>query len=125
MSIKQKLLDAVGEVDVSDIGTEALVDILVSRIKAQDKKIKELHGENAAERQHLYDETERMHREIKEMRSNPMYGAYGSYCFTGGMPDVKFILHMRGGKIIEAIARHKTMDYLLNIQPYTEATVQE
>ncbi len=121
MSIKQKLLDAVGEVNVADIGAEALVDILTSRIKAQDKEIERLHGANAAERQRLVDKTEYMHREIKKMRSDPMYGAQGSYHFSGGMPDVEFILHMVGGRIKEAFARYKNIDYLLTIQPYNEA----
>lgn len=40
MSIKSNLLEAVGEVNIEDIGTEALVDILVSRIKAQDAEIR-------------------------------------------------------------------------------------
>lgn len=112
MNIKKKLLEAVGEVDVSDIGTEALVDILTSRIKAQDKKIQELHGENAAERERLYREIEAINEERKRMRQDPLYFLHGEYFFRGNTGIIR--IHVHGFKI-EAIERKgkANVDYLL------------
>jgi len=117
MSIKGKLLEAVGDVDVSDIGTEALVDILTSRIKAQDKKIQELHGENAGERQRLYDATEAINRDRKEMQRNPLACAHGEYFFRSGKNII--IINIQGYKITVMESDGK-MDYLLEKVPPSE-----
>ncbi len=119
MSIKGKLLEAVGEVDVSDIGTEALVDILTSRIKAQDKKIQELHGENARERQRLHDETEAMRRDRKEMQRNPLACAHGEYFFRCERGLI--IINVQGYKmtVMERVGK-ANIDYLLEQVPPSE-----
>ena len=98
MSIKSKLLEAVGTVDIADIGNEALVDILVSKICALEKTIQQLHGENAAERERLYREIEAAKRDRNEMRSNPLYGAHGEFYFLG-LDDRRYQLIMQGGQI--------------------------
>jgi hypothetical protein len=112
MSVKQKLLEAVGQIDIRDIGEEALIDILVNKIEALEKNIKELHSENGAEKQRLIDATERMHCEIKEMNSNPMYGASGRYYFLGRNKE-RICLYMLGGKIVEMFERYKKIDFCM------------
>lgn len=112
MSVKTKLLEAVGDIDISDIGEEALVEILVNKITSLEKRIKELHGENGRERQRLHDETEALHRERREMRRNPMYGAYGEYYFIGRKNSC-FQVSMRAGNILELIEREKKINYQL------------
>ena len=112
MSIKGKLLEAVGEVDVSDIGTEALVDILTSRIKAQDKKIQELHGENARERQRLHDEIERNIAERKRMQNDPLYCLHGEYFFRGNTGIIRVHVHGFKMEVIERKGK-ANIDYLL------------
>ena len=39
-TIKEKLLEAIGNIDISDIGNSALVDILVSKLKGLRKNVK-------------------------------------------------------------------------------------
>lgn len=123
MSIKGKLLEAVGEVDVSDIGTEALVDILTSRIKAQDKKIQELHGENAEERQRLHDEMEKLRRERNRMRSDPLYCAAGRYFFQA--LDGTVISFGIQGERVQAANVKKTISYSLQRLSPREAEILE
>lgn len=112
MSVKTKLLEAVGDIDISDIGEEALVEILVNKIASLEKRVKELHGENSCERQRLHDETEALHRERHEMRRNPMYGAYGE-CYFLGRKASRFRVTMRAGNILELIEREKKIDFPL------------
>ncbi len=110
MSIKTKLLEAVGEVDISDIGTEALVDILTSRIKAQDKKIQELHGENGAERERLYREIEQNREERKRMRRDPLYCARGDYFFKGNSGLLHLFIQ---GDLMKLCESKGKCDYIL------------
>lgn len=116
MTIKAKLLEAVGEVDINDIGTEALVDILVSRIKAQDKKIQELHGENAQERQRLHNEVDSLHMEQRKMRSDPLYWATGLYCFKGLAADL-VKLEVQGAHVKIYLHRKRNAYPLQQISP--------
>ena len=112
MSVKTRLLAAVGDIDISDIGEEALVEILINKIASLEKRVKELHGENGRERQRLHDETEALMRERHEMRRNPMYGAYGEHYFLGRKTST-FRICIRAGNILELIEREKKTDYPL------------
>lgn len=110
MGIKEKLLQAVGEVDIQDIEAEALVDILVSRINVQNKMIRDLNSKNGMERQRLHDETEALHRERQKMRSDPKYGAYGEYFFLG-RNNIRVTLSMQSGQIKYMSERSKGNDW--------------
>lgn len=112
MSVRSKLLEAVGEIDIHDIGESALVDILVNKIKSQEKRIQELNGENAHERQRLHDEREAMHKDRQEMRRNPLYGVYGQFYFLG-RDNQRIQLVMQSGQIVSMIERFKNTDFMM------------
>lgn len=54
-SVREKLLEAVADIDLGDVEESALVDILVAKIEFQAESIASLGAENAMERQRLYD----------------------------------------------------------------------
>lgn len=116
---KEKLLEACGSIDLADVGEAALIDILVDKIKSLEKSVIALNGENGAERQRLYDETNRLREEQKRLRNDPLYGTYGQYYFIGSYGS-KFILHMQGGYVVDLVETKKhgkkkteTLDYKL------------
>jgi len=112
MGIKKKLLEAVGEVNVSEVGEVAMVDILVGRIKTLEAENTNLRSENAHELLTLHSEHERLNEERKRLRSDPFYGAYGEAYFLGNNGE-KYKLSMQGGKIQELFMRTKKIDFLL------------
>ena len=112
MTIKQKLLDAIGDLSISDIGAEALVDILVYKIHALENTVASSNRENGLERQRLYDETLAMREERKKMLRDPMYGAYGEFYFLG-RNGTRFCLSMQCGNIQRMFERVKTTDWVM------------
>lgn len=112
MTIKSKLLEAVGAVDIADIGNEALVDILVAKIKSLEDQIDELRGENAHERQILHSKLEALQDERMELRKNPLYGAHGEYCFVG-KGDRRYFLSVKGGLIDRLCERVDGVDLIM------------
>lgn len=110
--VKTKLLDAVGEIDISDIGESALVDILVGKIKALEKEVVKLNNENGYERQRLYDETTRLREEQKRLRTDPFYGAHGEAYFLGNNGE-KYRLHMHAGCVRELVMHMKKIYFPL------------
>ena len=110
--VKGKLLEAVGEIDIQDIGEAALVDILVNKIRALEQRIKELHGENAHERLVMQSDREALKRERTDMLRNPAYGAHGQFFFMG-RDDRRYMLTMTGGRIESFTERWKGNDWLM------------
>lgn len=96
MNNRSRILEALGDV-VDDISEERLLDILLDSYAAKKQRIKELEGENAHERQALHDDRERLHEEMRRMRSDPLYGACGDYYFTVGGRYFRF--HVHGGRV--------------------------
>lgn len=111
MSVKEKLLEAVGDIDICDIGEEALVGILVNKITALEEDIKRLNGANAHERLMLDSQQRLIQEERQMMRRNPLYGAEGNYFFLGRKTS-RFHIHVTGS-IIELSEREKRIDFRL------------
>lgn len=116
MSIKSKLLQAIGEINIEDMGDETLVDILVDKIKSQERRIQELSRENSHERDKLSHEIEAIHQERKKMRDDPLYGAYGEFYFLGE-GNRRFKLNVRGSEILQLCERIKKFDYIMQRIP--------
>ncbi len=123
MKLKQKLLEAVEDIDTCELDEQALVDLLVAKIKSQQKEIEKLEGANGREQQRLYDETMALLEERKRLKSDPRYGAYGLFYFIGEK-DAKFCLNIQGGQILELFERKKDTDYLMQKVSLTEWEAQ-
>lgn len=112
MNIKDKLLKAVKDIDTHEMDESVLIDILVDKIKSQADEIERLRGENAHEEMRLYSAREAIQKEIREMHSNPFYGATGPIYFLGQKGE-KFSLIFQGGVCKEIYQRKKDIDYNL------------
>lgn len=104
MSVKTKLLEAVGDIDIKDIGEEALVEILVNKIAALEKEVKRM----LLESQHNI-----LQEEFRRLRRDPLYGAEGSYFFLGRGKN-RFHVQVRG-QMIDLIEREKKIDFRLQM----------
>jgi hypothetical protein len=111
-AIRSKLLEAVGQIDIHDVGEEALVDILVNKIQAQEERIKALQGENAHERERLYAQQEQLRQEQKSLRRDPYYGAYGEFFFLGH-DNRRYRLSLQGGAVMSLIERYRKLDWAM------------
>ena len=67
MTIKQKLLDALGNT-LDHISEERLIDILLDAFKAKQDEIEKLRSENSYERQRLRQERDTLENERLRMR---------------------------------------------------------
>lgn len=105
MSLKSKLLAAVGDLFPDDFSESALVDILVDRIARQDKEIENLRGANAHERLVMQAERDRMHRDRDEMRRNPLYLAHGVFYFLGPKKEL-YTIEVCGNQLRPSINIH-------------------
>lgn len=103
MNIKQKLLKAVGDVNIEEIGESALVDILIARIKSLEFQI----TQEQATTSHKWLEIEHLQNKLKnelcQLRSDPFYGSYGEIKFIGRNKNVEIIIGFQGGKLIERV----------------------
>lgn len=84
MTIKEKLLAAIADLELLDLGEEALVDILIGRIKTLESRLVVKHGENAREKELLKRDHEYLNDERKKLRTDPLYGAIREYYFLDG-----------------------------------------
>ncbi len=114
--LKAKLVKALGDTSLDDVETERLVDILADKVRRLESDIERLHGENAAERQRLHDEHQRLERALSELRRNPLFGAHGFYRFDG-LQKGSVIIHCAGGTIREVVWRQHGIDTLLCQMP--------
>lgn len=117
--VKDKLLSAIGDINLSDVAESTLVDILVAKIKALESEVSNLHGANAHERLILDSQRDNLHRDMKELRRNPLFGAHGMYYFIDSN-GVKFDVHAIGGKIDSAAFYKKSIRCLMK-----QVTAQE
>lgn len=112
VSLKNKLLEAVGDIDIGEIGTAAMVDILVGRIKTLEARVSELNAENTHERLRLHSEYEALREERKRLLSDPLYGMHGAYAWEDLGGD-EIVLTVGGGVIRDMVVRRNNIDHLL------------
>lgn len=94
MSVKSKLLEACGDLDISDLGEAALVDILVGKIKSLEDKVRDTQAANAHERQLMEHER----HVYQEQRKNPGFFMSGMF-FLEGRFGALFKLEINGSQI--------------------------
>lgn len=80
MSIKKKILGVL-DVSLDEITEHRLLDILIDAYHAKQKRINELAGANAREREDIHLQREQMAQEHRRMRTDPLYCASGTYLF--------------------------------------------
>lgn len=102
---RSRILEALGDV-VDDISEERLLDILIDSYAAKKRRISELEGENAHERQALHDDRERLREEMRRMRSDPLYGAHGTYFFLCNNRKFRFDIYGRHISMFERVDQY-------------------
>lgn len=98
MSIKEKLLSAIGDLPYEEMSNERLVDILVDKLKSQQEEIKRLNNANNIEKLKLHDDRDLVHSEIRELRCNPnKFLSFTDYYI--GKRGLKIICTFHGGSL--------------------------
>ena len=92
-TVKEKILEALN-VTLEDLSECRLIEILIDAYKAKESEVSELKAANNQERVDLALERGQMRQEYHKMRSDPLYGAAGNYCFA--LDDKKFQVHVQG-----------------------------
>jgi len=111
-AIKSKLLEALSGRDIRDVGEEALVDILVNKIKALEEGIEQLKSENAFERARLHSLQQDLVIEQRRMRTDPLYGAQGCYYFLGAEKR-RYVVEIGHGYSVTLYERYKKNNWAM------------
>lgn len=108
-AVRDKILEALGHID--NISDERLCDLLLDAFAEQRKRIEQLEVENSAERIALHNEREQLRQEVHKMRSDPLYGAGGTYFFT--VNKRFFHVEVQGTQILLAESdKKRSVDYM-------------
>ena len=107
MTIKEKILEALGGCVLDDISESRLIDILVDAHAALRQRIADLEGTNAVEREDLHQSQDRIQEEMHRMRSDPLYCAQGDYYFECN--GRKFCVSVHGHRM-ELFERQRHVD---------------
>lgn len=81
MSTKEKILEALGDLEISDISETRLIDLLLDAYQEKVRQVTALESENVSERQSLQDEYKRLEEEHRRIRQDPLYCMHGDYYF--------------------------------------------
>ena len=95
---KQKILDALDCV-IDDLSEDRLIDLLVDAYESKKRRIIELTSENAREREQLHQDREQIHKEMRLMRTDPLYAPAGEYFFKVPGTKTKFGVRIHGLRI--------------------------
>jgi len=71
VTIKSKLLAAIQDMQFDDLSNEALIDVLLDKLKRQKFEIESLRVANIREREDLRLKHDRIDREYRELQRNP------------------------------------------------------
>lgn len=71
MDLKDKIIKALGDTEYEYYDTEALLDLLISRMLKQQGRIFQLTNSNNEELKKLQQDRKELHKEISEIRRNP------------------------------------------------------
>ncbi len=96
---KQKLVDALSEIDMQETSNETLVEMLLAKLKDYRKEIKDLKSANAAEKQQLHDLIEQAHNERNEMRRNPNKFISTTAYFVDASAKIKLCVNFDRGNV--------------------------
>lgn len=99
-AIKEKLLEMLEDLDVNDLGEDALLNILRDKLDAQKLVIEQLQKANFVEHEKLTQEWEALRLERSELRRNPNRFIDDDHYFIGGKNVIgaKFIVQIRSGR---------------------------
>jgi hypothetical protein len=115
VSVKGKLIKAL-DITIADLDEDRLVDILLDSYRQKNGRIRQLEGENAAERERLHQGLECIRRERERLHNDPLYGAAGEYFFEiaprGKSPRQFFCVRVHGHRI-DAFEHRESYDYAM------------
>lgn len=102
---KQKFLADL-DLALEDIPEHALMEVLLDAYRDKLKRIQELEGENAHERQRLFDERESLRQEQHRMRRDPLYCAHGTYFMLCNNRKFRIDIHGQNFSMFERIDQY-------------------
>ncbi len=118
--VRKKLIDAVSGLDLGDTGDEALIGLLVDKIKRLEGSLDNLRGENAHERLVLASERQKLAEEYHKLRKDPTAGMSGEVYFMDS-EGKKYRFVIQGG-YVRGFYKDKANDYLEQIMPVSGDT---
>jgi hypothetical protein len=117
MSIKHKILKALGDIALEDVKEETLLGILLDSYTAKQKEIERLAGENSHEREILRQEWDRLRSEEQKIRTNACFWVSGMYRFKGD--NIEIHVEIRDGRI-SVLQKEKNLNIVLREMQWNE-----
>lgn len=112
MSIKERLIAAIGDTSWDDLPEAALVELVLEQLKRTKAALFEAQAAVIKEGRRAHELEESYRKEMRSLRTNPLFAIHGDFYFVDASGDIAsiYVVLIEGGRI-SIVKRVGRIDY--------------
>lgn len=111
--LRDRLLEALADVGLSDLTDTALVEVLIEELKRTKRDLFEAQATVIKEGMRANDIHTKAREEIHRLRTDPLAKAQGEYYFSDHKGTISYVIALIDGKRIHLARREGHIDYAM------------